>query len=101
MKRMFGKTSIACILARSFVLFSISLFVWPNELRSEGGVPPQSNTEIIWDTYGVPHVYAGSLTEMYYAFGWAQMHNHANLLLRLYGIGRGQAAEYWGSDYLA
>src|SRR5258707_12622929 len=29
------------------------------------------------------------------------MHNHANLLLRLYGIGRGQAAEYWGSDYLA
>ena len=61
----------------------------------------QKPANILWDSYGVPHVYSASETDMYYAFGWAQMHNHANLLLRLYGQARGRAAEYWGEDYLA
>jgi acyl-homoserine-lactone acylase len=59
-----------------------------------------TKTEILWDTYGVPHIYAKNNREMYYAFGWAQMNNHANLLLQLYGQARGRAAEYWGTDYL-
>ncbi len=63
-------------------------------------VQAQKTTEILWDTYGVPHVYGRSEAEMYYAFGWAQMHNHANLMLRLYGQARGRAAEYWGANYL-
>lgn len=57
--------------------------------------------EILWDRYGVPHIYATDMRQMYYEFGWAQMHNHANLLLRLYGQARGRAAEYWGEEYLA
>ncbi len=57
-------------------------------------------SEIIWDKYGVPHVYSQNTPEMYYAFGWAQMHNHANLLLELYGQARGRASEYWGDKYL-
>ena len=61
----------------------------------------QKKTEIIWDNYGVPHIYGRNVEEMYYAFGWAQMHNHANLLLQLYGQARGRAAEYWGERYLA
>ena len=61
----------------------------------------QQKTEIIWDNYGVPHIYARNVNEMYYAFGWSQMHNHANLLLQLYGQARGRAAEYWGEKYLA
>ncbi|MBC7873126.1 MAG: penicillin acylase family protein, partial [Ferruginibacter sp.] len=61
----------------------------------------QKNTEILWDNYGVPHVYAKNQYDMYYAFGWAQMHNHANLLLQLYAQARGQAAEYWGEKFLA
>ncbi|MDP1814206.1 MAG: acylase [Leadbetterella sp.] len=60
----------------------------------------QKKTEIIWDNYGVPHVYANNEEEMYYALGWAQMHNHANLLLKLYAQARGCAAEYWGEDYI-
>ncbi len=57
-------------------------------------------TEILWDHYGVPHIYGRNTREMYYAYGWAQMHNHANLILKLYGQARGRAAEYWGEDYL-
>ncbi|GAB4012292.1 hypothetical protein GCM10028808_27960 [Spirosoma migulaei] len=38
--------------------------------------------EILWDTAGVPHIYGQTLEAMYYGFGYAQMHNHADLLLR-------------------
>jgi acyl-homoserine-lactone acylase len=58
------------------------------------------NTEILWDTYGVPHIYGKDTKSLFYAFGWAQMQSHGNLLLRLYGQARGQAAEYWGENYL-
>ena len=55
-------------------------------------------TEILWDRYGVPHIFADSLEQMFYAHGWAQMQNQADLLLRLYGESRGRAAEYWGAQ---
>jgi acyl-homoserine-lactone acylase len=57
-------------------------------------------TEILWDTYGVPHIFGNSEQDMYYAYGWAQMHNHADLILKLYGQARGKAAEYWGESFL-
>ncbi len=56
-------------------------------------------TEILWDNYGVPHIYAQNSRDMYYAFGWAQMNNHANLMLKLYAQSRGCASEYWGKEY--
>ena len=37
------------------------------------------NTEILWDRYGVPHIYAADRESMFYAHGWAQMRNHADL----------------------
>ncbi|WP_035361982.1 penicillin acylase family protein [Dyadobacter alkalitolerans] len=59
-----------------------------------------TNAEILWDNDGVPHIYGQSLEAMYYGFGYAQMANHADLLLRLYGQARGRAAEYWGPAFL-
>ena len=58
-------------------------------------------TEILWDTFGVPHIYAANRESMFYAHGWAQMRNQADLLLLLYGESRGRAAEYWGDKYLS
>ncbi|MBD2197729.1 MULTISPECIES: acylase [Calothrix] len=57
-------------------------------------------TEILWDTYGIPHIYGKDAQSAFRAFGWAQMQSHANLLLRLYGQARGKAAEYWGEEFL-
>src|SRR5277367_648174 len=57
-------------------------------------------TEILWDQYGVPHIFAADREAMFHAHGYAQMQNQANLLLRLYGESRGRAAEYWGPSYL-
>ncbi len=55
-----------------------------------------AKTEILWDQYGVPHIFAANRERMFYAHGWAQMQSQARLLLRLYGESRGRAAEYWG-----
>ncbi|MFB2772355.1 acylase [Pelatocladus sp. BLCC-F211] len=60
---------------------------------------PTKSTEILWDTFGVPHIYGKDNQSAFYAFGWSQMQSHGNLLLRLYGQARGRAAEYWGEKY--
>jgi acyl-homoserine-lactone acylase len=57
-------------------------------------------SEILWDNYGVPHIYGKNAREMYYSFGWAQMSCHADLILRLYAEARGRAAEFFGSEYI-
>jgi len=57
-------------------------------------------TEILWDTWGVPHIYSSDADSLMYAFGWAQMRAHGNRVLRLYGEARGRAAEYWGPEHL-
>ncbi len=60
---------------------------------------PQQN-EILWDRWGVPHIFARDNESLFYELGWAQMRSHANLILQSYGEARGRAAEYWGEDHL-
>lgn len=57
---------------------------------------PKAGTEILWDKYGIAHVYAKSTEDLFYCYGWAQAHSHGNLLLKLYGQSRGRGAEYFG-----
>ena len=58
----------------------------------------KTETQIAWDTWGVPHITASTTEELFFAQGWAQMHNHANLILELYGSSRGKGAQYWGKE---
>lgn len=67
-------------------------------------------TEILWDTWGVPHIFSQGhdwevtnnfnqgYTDMFYAFGWAQMESHGDLIMKLYGEARGRSMEYWGDS---
>lgn len=64
-------------------------------------IPTGVKAEILWDRWGVPHIFARDDASLFRAVGWAQMRNHADLMLRLYGQARGRAAEYWGEDYAA
>lgn len=57
-------------------------------------------TEILWDTWGVPHIFGNEEADLFRGFGYAQMASHAELLLTLYGRARGRAAEYWGEQYV-
>ncbi|MBU7586552.1 MAG: acylase [Nostoc sp. TH1S01] len=74
------------------------IFILAMSSQSISAAP--KNTEILWDTYGIPHIYGNNTQDAFKAFGWAQMQSHGNLLLRLYGQARGKAAEYWGEEYL-
>src|SRR5262245_56525514 len=70
----------------------LSLFCAP-------AVSAHAQTEILWDTWGVPHIYATSEQQAFRAFGYAQMQAHGDLLLKLYAIGRGRAAEVYGASF--
>lgn len=63
---------------------------------------PTGNTEtqIAWDRWGVPHITSDNIKDLFFAQGWAQMHNHANLISEIYGSARGKGAEYWGQSKL-
>lgn len=75
-----------------FYTFFIVLFFIPNICQSQ----EKQQTHISWDSWGVPHIYSDTVDELLFAQGWAQMHNHANMILDLYGSSRGKGAEYWG-----
>ena len=57
-------------------------------------------TEILWDEWGVPHVYGDTEQEMFFGLGWANMKSHGNLILKMFGKSRGRGAEYWGPQLL-
>lgn len=52
--------------------------------------------EILYDTYGVPHIYGKDEASVFYGFGYATVQNHGDVVVKLYGQARGRAAEYWG-----
>ncbi|MEP7118526.1 MAG: penicillin acylase family protein, partial [Acidobacteriota bacterium] len=61
---------------------------------------PGTGTEILWDRYGVPHIFASDHPSLFRAYGYAQMEAHAELLIRLYAQARGRGAEFYGPQYL-
>lgn len=73
------------------------LFSVPTITAQGEGLPDQP--EILWDTWGVPHIFSPDNAGLFYAFGWAQAHTNGDLILKLYGEARGRAAEYWGAAY--
>lgn len=66
-----------------------------------GATAAATSAEILWDRYGVPHIFAPDHGALFKAYGYAQMEAHAELLIRLYAQARGRAAEYYGPEYLA
>ena len=62
------------------------------------GAAEPRGVEILWDKFGVAHVYAKDAEGLFYGYGYAQLQSHGNLILKLYGESRGRAAEYWGGD---
>lgn len=65
-----------------------------------GEVERFATTEILWDRWGVPHIFAPDAESLFFAHGWAQAKSHGDLLLRLLGQSRGRAAQYWGEEHL-
>jgi acyl-homoserine-lactone acylase len=61
--------------------------------------PRPRGCEVLWDRYGVPHLFARTDEALLYGYGYAQAEAHANLILRLYAQSRGRGAELLGESY--
>jgi acyl-homoserine-lactone acylase len=53
--------------------------------------------EILWDQFGIPHIYGPDLFTVVRGYGYAQMENHAELILQKVAESRGRTAEYFGA----
>lgn len=60
---------------------------------------PKKGSEILWDKFGVPHVFAKTVPDMFYLFGYAELEAHGDMLLHTLGGSRGRGAEYFGPGY--
>lgn len=68
-------------------------------LTATAQTPKPSGTEILWDTYGIPHIFATTDEGLFFGYGYAQAQAHGDLILRLYGQSRGKGAEILGETY--
>ena len=82
-----------------FLLAASLLAVWPAVVSAQQAAPLKN--EILWDTYGVGHIYGKDTAAVFYGYGYAQATSHADEIFRLYGESRGRGAEYWGQKYEA
>jgi acyl-homoserine-lactone acylase len=80
------------------IFYSFPVFVKTEKAYTQQK-PSYKQAEILWDTWGVPHIYAKNDESPFYAYGWAQAQNHGDLVLQLYGQARGRGGEYWGEKY--
>src|SRR3984957_13852179 len=83
-------------LGRLIALTLIAVALWP----AGASACPRHGGEILWDRFGVAHVYARTEADLFYGYGWAQTKSHGDVLLKLYAEGRGRAAEIWGASEL-
>ena len=87
--------------ARSLV-FAATLALIVTTLPGRGALAasPVKGSEILWDTWGIAHIFAPDHPSLFFAYGYAQMEAHSELLLRLYAQARGRGAEIYGEQYL-
>jgi acyl-homoserine-lactone acylase len=52
--------------------------------------------EILWDQFGIPHIYGPDLLTVVRGLGYAEMENHAETILINVAAARGRSAEYFG-----
>ena len=52
--------------------------------------------EILWDQFGIPHIYGPDLLTVVRSLGYAEMENHAETILMNVASVRGRSAEYFG-----
>ena len=81
--------------ARSLIVGAFALILTASS-AVQAMAAPGPRGEILFDTYGVPHIYGKTEASVFYGFGYATVKNHGDVVVKLYGQARGRAAEYWG-----
>jgi acyl-homoserine-lactone acylase len=66
-------------------------------LLAAGPASAGSPGQILWDTFGIPHIYGPDLQTVVRGYGYAQMENQAETILTNMAAARGRSAEYFGA----
>src|SRR5919106_3313540 len=85
---------------RARVALVVALTLFSVHAAPQAAPAPTKGTEILWDSYGIPHIFAPDHPSLFFAYGYAQMEAHSELLVRLYAQARGRGAEVYGDAYL-
>ena len=87
-----GRLRLTLVLAGAFCVGTLSPgWAEPTQTSTPKG-------EIIWDKYGIPHIYGKTTEDVIYGYGYAQMEAHAETIIRKVATARGRLAEYFGLD---
>src|SRR5918993_1798658 len=86
---------------RARVALVVALALFTAGAAPKAAAVPATGTEILWDSYGIPHIFAPDHPSLFHAYGYAQMEAHSELLVRLYAQARGRAAEFYGDAHVA
>lgn len=79
-----------------FTLHLITTCLLATSATAQPAYKPQHGSEILWDKWGVPHIYAKNTRDLFYLYGYAQAEAHGDLLLHVMAAGRGRASEFYG-----
>jgi acyl-homoserine-lactone acylase len=85
------------ILSAASGLAAFTSLLLSGSTLAAGGSSPPSNAEILWDQFGIPHIYGPDLLTVVRGLGYAEMENHAETILINVAAARGRSAEYFGS----
>lgn len=88
------------------VLVGIGIFLWLNsfkpDLNAELHLKGLKNeVEILYDDYGVPHIYAQNEEDLFYAFGYAHAQDRLFQMELLRRLADGRLAELFGEKAVA
>ena len=60
----------------------------------------RKEVKILWDTWGVPHIYSASEEALAYGFGYAQAKDRLEQILSSYRYAEGSMSEAFGPEYI-
>ncbi len=77
-------------------LLATTSFVLPHPSFAHEDEDQATHGEILWDEFGIPHIYGPDVLTVVRGLGYAEMENHAETLLMNVAAARGRTAEYFG-----
>lgn len=86
----------AALLAAVLPLAPAGLAAPPAAAEDAAAAAGQRPGRILWDRYGIPHIYGADTLTVLRGFGYAQMENQAETILLKVATARGRMAEYLG-----
>lgn len=100
---------VALALLFGVVFAGVGAGVWLAQVRSGPGLPTGEETvaglegpvEILWDSVGVPQIWAGSVEDLFFTQGWVHAHHRLWQMEMFRRVARGRLSEVFGETTLA